>query len=318
MEIADEDLLQISIIAAIFLQNKNAFLNKAKEALPVDLMLNKGPVMKILVPSDFSEISNNAAIYAAKFAKKVNAEIILFHIVHFEHPPMVQVSEAVEQKIENIRLSNASKDCVLLVNDLKSKVKGVQISFKVVTGFPIADVIENYATTNQIDLIIMGTKGASGLAKVLFGSNAVAVINKSSIPVITVPESSHFNNVKLIVYASDLDKMQSEIKKIIPLAKLFDASINILHVLPSESRKKIDTVSVVNGLIDKYKYQKISFHIAHKSDIVEEINRFVTDVKADILAMYTHELGFFESLFKTSFNREMAFHSSVPLLTIKK
>lgn len=280
--------------------------------------------MKILVPSDFSQSSDNAALYAAKFAKTVNAEIILFHVVHFEHPPMVQISGFIEHKIEDIRLSNASEDCVLLVNDLKSRVKGVQISFKVVPGFPIADVIENYATTNKIDLIIMGTKGASRLAKVLFGSNAVAVINKSSIPVITVPESSHFNNVKLIVYASDLHKMQSEIQKIIPLAKLFDASIGILHVLPQDSvlsqdsDKKIDVMSIENGLIKKYEYQKISFHIAHNSNIVEGINEFIADVKADILAMYTHEIGFFESFYKTSVSREEAFHSFVPLLTIKK
>lgn len=318
MKITDADLLQISGSPPFFYKIKKHFSWCTRVALPIDIILNKGLFMKILVPSDFSINSNNAALYAAKFAKKVNAEIILFHVVHFEHPPMVQFTGSVEKKIENIRLSIASKDCVLLVNDLKSRVKGVQISFKVVPGFPIADVIENYATTNKIDLIIMGTKGASGLAKVLFGSNAVAVINKSSIPVITVPESSRFNNVKLIVYASDLHQMQPEIQKIIPLAQLFDASIDILHILPPESRKKIDIVTVENGLIDKYKYQKISFHIAHKSDIVEEINRFVTDVKADILAMYTHELGFLESFFKTSVSREEAFHCSVPLLILKK
>ena len=274
--------------------------------------------MKILVPSDFSQASNNAALYAAKFAKKVNAEIIVFNVVHFEHPPMLQVSGFIEHQIEDIRVSNASQECVLLVNDLKSKVKGARISFKVVPGSPIEDIIEKYATTNKIDLIIMGTKGASGLLKVLFGSNAATVINKSSIPVITVPESSNFNNVKHIVYASEMHKMQSEIQKIIPLAKLFDASIDIIHILPPESKKKIDTVSVENGLIEKYKHQKISFNIAHNSDVVGGINEFVADVKADILVMYTHEIGFFESLFKTSFSREEAFHSLVPLLTLKK
>jgi len=279
--------------------------------------------MKILVPSDFSINSNNAALYAAKFAKKVNAEIILFHIVHFEHPPMVQVSEAVEQKIENIRISNASKDCVLLVNDLKSKVKGIQISFKVVTGFPIADVIENYATANQIDLIIMGTKGASGLAKVLFGSNAVNLINISSIPIITLPAYAQFSNLKQIVYASDtyvIAEMHPRIQKIIFIAQLFNASIYILHVLSQyDSDKKIDVVKIKDTLINKYKYEKISFQVFRLyDDVVEAINDFVVHKNADLLAMYTHELGFFESLFKTSFNREMAFHSSVPLLTIKK
>ncbi len=273
--------------------------------------------MKILVPSDFSQSSNNAALYATKFAKKVDAEIILFHVVHFEHPPMMQFSESMEHKIEYIRFSNGSQDCIHLVNDLKSKVKGVQISFKVVPGFPIADVIEKYVITHKIDLIIMGTKGASGLPKVLFGSNAVAVINKSSVPVITVPESSSFNNVKRIVYAAEIPKIESAIQKILPFAKLFDASLNILHVLPPDSKKKINTVNIETDLIEKYQYQKISFHIAHNSDIMVGINEFVAELKTDILAMSTHRIGFFESLFKTSFSREEAFHSPVPLLILK-
>lgn len=273
--------------------------------------------MKILVPSDFSQPSNNAALYAAKLAKAADAEIILFHIVHFEHPPMVQISGVIEHKIEDIRLSDATKNFAILVNELKSKVDGVQISFKVVRGFPIAGAIENYATTHNIDLIIMGTKGASGLPKVLFGSNAVAVINKSSIPVITVPGFSCFNNMKLIVYASEMHKMHFGLQKIIPFAKLFDATIDVLHVRTPESKEKIDSISVQNNLVDKYKYQKISFHISHNSNVLEGINEFVADVKADILAMYTQKIGFFESFFKTSISREEAFHNLVPLLILK-
>lgn len=274
--------------------------------------------MKILVPSDFSQSSNNAALYAAKFAKKVSAEIILFHVVHFEHPLMMQVSESIEHKIENIRIQNASEDCIRLVKDLKSKVKGVHVSFKVVPGFPIADVIENYAIANNIDLVIMGTKGATGLSKLLFGSNAVSTINKSSIPVLTVPESSCFKKVKLIVCASEMHEMQYEIQKIIPLAKLFDALIDILHVQPPESKEKFDTANIEKSLIEKYKYQKISFHLAYNSNIVVGINEYVAEVKTDILAMFTREIGFFESLFKTSLSREEAFHSYIPLLTLKR
>jgi len=274
--------------------------------------------MKILIPIDFSKSSNNAAIYAAQFAKKVNAEIILFHVVHFEHPPMLQVSGFIEHQIEDIRISNASQDCVLLVKELESKVKDIKISFKVIPGFPIDDIIETYATTNKIDLIIMGTKGASGIEKILFGSNAVAVINRSTIPVITVPESSRFHPIHLIVYASDMQKIMSEIKKIIPFAKLFDAAIEILHIQTDDPKKKIDVVAIKNNIIEKYKYQKISLHITPNSNIIEGINKFVVNAKADILVMYTHEMGFFENLFKLHLSREEAFHCLVPLLTFKK
>jgi len=114
--------------------------------------------------------------------------------------------------------------------------------------------------------------------------------------------------------------MHPRIQKIIFIAQLFNASIYILHVLSQyDSDKKIDVVKIKDTLINKYKYEKISFQVFRLyDDVVEAINDFVVHKNADLLAMYTHELGFFESLFKTSFNREMAFHSSVPLLTIKK
>jgi nucleotide-binding universal stress UspA family protein len=279
--------------------------------------------MKILVPCDFSKISNNAALYAAKFAKKVNAEIILFNVTHFAHPPNVQVGFK-EHEIEELRFSDAARDCTLLVEKLKSTVKGIQISFKVVTGFPMESLIEDYAIHNKVDLIVMGTKGASGLQKALFGSNAVNVINRNSIPVITVPGYARFNNLKHIVFASDTSdmlKIQPRIQKLVLLAQLFDASIYIFHVLPQDpqdSDEKIDVMKIKDTLINKYKYKKISFHVSHNDDVVEAINDFVADKKTDLLAMFTHDITFFENVFNTSVSREMAFHSLVPLLTIKK
>lgn len=273
--------------------------------------------MKILVPSDFSKSSNLGALYAAEFSREIDAEMVLLHVVHFEHPPMVQISSLVEHRIEDIRVADACKDCVLLVEELKSKVKGIQISFKVIPGFPVADAIEGYVKTHKIDLIIMGINGEGGLSNLLFGRNAVTVINKSSVPVITVPESSSFSRFKHIVFASDMQQNEPELQKIVPIAKIFNASIDILHILPPESKKEIDISSIEDGLIEKYKYQKISFHLARNSDILDGIHAFVAHVKADVLAMHTHKIGFFERLFKTSFTRKEISHSFVPLLILK-
>lgn len=279
--------------------------------------------MKILVPCDFSKISNNAALYATKFAKKANAEIILFNVTHYKYQPGVQ--EGFEaQEIEDVRFSDAARDCALLADKLKSAVKGVKINFEVVPGFPMESLIEDYAVHNKIDLIVMGTKGANGLKKALFGSNAVNVINRNSTPVITVPDYARFNHLKNIVFASDtadIFKIQPRLQKLILFAELFGASIYVLHVLPQHSQdfaKKSDAVKIKDTLINQYKYKKISFHVSHNDDVIEAINDFVADKKTDLLAMFTHDITFFENVFNSSVSREMAFHSLVPLLTIKK
>lgn len=274
--------------------------------------------MKILVPADFSKASNNAALYAAKFAQKAKAEIILLNVIHIASPPMVQITESIKAQIHSTRISETTQECVHLTNELKSQVRGVPISHTVIIGYPIEDEIEKYASSNKVDLIIMGTKGASGLQKILFGSNAERVINKSSIPVITVPQYSRFKNCNHIVYASDLHDLQSEIKKIIPIAKIFDSSIQILHILPADSTKKIDTAEITNDLIKSQKYQKIALNVIYTDNIIDGINERIADTQADILVMSTHEMGFFEKLYKTSLSKELAFHSLTPLLTLKK
>lgn len=277
--------------------------------------------MKILVPCDFSKISNNAALYAANFAKKINAEIILFHATHFVHPSDISV----EFKEDEI-FSKATKNCDLLTDKLKTAVKDLQISSKVVKGFPMETLLEDYAAHNEIDLIIMGTKGATGLKKALFGSNAVNVINRSATPVITVPEYARFRDLKHLVYASDtsiVSEMRSRIQKIISLAQPFDAAIYILHVLPqyrqepNEINEEVDVIKIKTHLIDEYKYKNISFHVSYNDDIVEAICDFIADTHADLLAMFTHDITFFENVFNTSVSRNMAFHNLVPLLTIK-
>lgn len=267
--------------------------------------------MKILVPCDFSKTSNNAALYAAKFADQVNAEIVLFHV------------DYLERNRERPESSFAPKECAFLAYELESAIKGIKVSFKVVAGSPIEDSIEDYAVNNKIDLIVMGTKGATGLEKVLFGSVATSVINKSSIPVITVPGYARFRGLKHIVYASDtsdISEMRPRLQKLVSLAQLFDASIYILHVLPQDSKghDPLDVVQLKNNLINEYKYEKISFDISYNDDVIEAINDFVADKNTDLLAMFTHDTTFFENIFNESVSREMAFHSLVPLLTIKK
>lgn len=274
--------------------------------------------MKILLPTDFSKLSKVAVLYAAKLAKKLNAEIVLIHAVFINSPPRAQAALKTNQILDAM-IDNAKQDFVYLTNEVKQEAGNkIGISYKIVKGYPVEDVIETFAHNNDIDLIIMGTKGASGLIKVLIGSNATAVIGNSNIPVIAVPEHARFNNIKHVVYASDMLALNKEVKTLIQFAQLFDSFIHILHIVSSNSKKKIDKIKIQNDLISKYNYPHISVHVLLNDDIVEAIDEYIADVKADLVAMFTHKPTFFEKLFGKSVTREMAFHSWIPLLAIKK
>jgi len=273
--------------------------------------------MKILIPTDFSKLSKVAVLYAVAIAKKLNAELVLLNVIFIDAPPRASVAMKIKT-IEDAMADNAKQDIIQLINELKKENKSLNVSYEIIRGYPVEDVVEVYAKHHEIDLVIMGTKGASGLTKVLIGSNAAAVVNKSTIPVIAVPKHARFNGIKRIVYSSDMHETIPEIQALIPFARLFGAEIFILHVIPDYSKQKIDTAKIRKDIISKFDFKDVSIHVLLNNEIKDGIDEFIADVKADMLTMFTHNLTFFEKLFGKSVTREMAFHTWIPLLTIKK
>lgn len=272
--------------------------------------------MKILTPTDFSALSKVAVQYAIRLAEKLNAEVILLAVVNTNSYAHTSINW---KKLEDEMITIAQQDANQLIAEIKAEMgDSVKVSYENILGFPVEDMIENFVVNNDIDMIVMGTKGATGVKKVLMGSNAAAIIDNSSVPVIAVPGETSFTAIRKIVYSSDLVNASEEIQTLAMFADLFDAEIQVLHVLPTDSAKQIDVEKTLSELIRTAKYEKISFHILKNDHIAEEVDAFVVHHKADMLAMFTHKLDFYEKLFGRSVTRQMAFHAHVPLLTFNK
>lgn len=270
---------------------------------------------KILVPTDFSEPSKVAVFYAANLAKSLDATITLLAVVNLNTATHNVINK---QHLLDAMIEGAQDDAAQLISEINANVsEGISIDFKWITGFPIHEQIEQFVQDHDMDMIVMGTKGATGLKKVLIGSNAAAVIDNSSVPVIAVPDSAAYENIKKIVYATDLNNVE-EIKTIAMFASLFDAAIKVLHVRPTDSVHKLDENEIITDLKKQAKYDQIDFSITHGDHIAEAVEKFTTEQHADLLVMFTHKLDFYEKLFGRGVTRELAFHGQVPLLTFNK
>lgn len=277
---------------------------------------------KIVVLTDFSKLSKVAVSYAIGLAKAIEARIILISVINAGSSPKTLSNW---KKLEEQMINGAKADADLLLSEVRTEAGTIEISYDSVLGFPLADVIDKFVAKNKVDFIVMGTKGATGLRKALIGSNAAAVINKSSIPVLVVPGKAQFKNIKKIVYASDIQNLPDEIKAVAQFARFFDASINVLHVVQGHSKidmeeleRNMARISKEERLIQTAKYPKIQFHVLNSKNISDAVDKFVTEQKADLLAMFTHRLDFYEKLFDKSITRQLAFHSKVPMLTSNK
>ena len=138
------------------------------------------------------------------------------------------------------------------------------------------------------------------------------------VPVIAVPEFAQFNDLADIVYATDIIDLRSEIERVVTFARKFNARVHVLHVTSPREEKAIDAKEIVTQLIKRLNYPHISFAVSHADDPEEGIDEYITKNKIDMLAMFTHELTFFEKLFGKGITRQVALFNKVPLLTFKK
>ena len=145
---------------------------------------------RILVPTDFSKFSGNALKYGAAFAEKFGSELHLLHIVQdlaLFIPEAVLIAPATTPPVEQFKAAaRAALDRVIQEMNLP----GVKIVSDVVEGVPFAEIVRA-AREKDVDLIVMGTHGHTGLVHMLLGSVAEKVVRKAPCPVLTVRDPEH-------------------------------------------------------------------------------------------------------------------------------
>ena len=159
---------------------------------------------KILVPVDFSKKSDSAVKMSAQIGKKIKSEIHLLHLVelpsgivdmgagsNFSIPASMMYLRKVKEKIIHLKNTFFDSDHI------------IKYSIKFENPF---EGITNYATKNDANLIVMGSKGVSDFEEMIIGSNTEKVVRTSNIPVIVVKTDTNKFKFKKLVFASNYDE----------------------------------------------------------------------------------------------------------------
>jgi len=274
----------------------------------------------ILVPVDFSANATNALRYAIQFAQVTKSKLVVFHSNYLPYTfPSPKIKKIHEQSEGRKQLM---LEYIVTTTCKKYKLKKpADVVYLVERETSIIDNILAAAETTQSGLIIMGTHGATGFKKVMFGSNTSAVIEKSEVPVFAIPPRHKFKKIGTIVYASDLKNIANELKTLIPIARPFDATVEILYL--DYWNKGVDekTFKQLNDTINKSQYKKIKFiqkEVKIKRTMEEHLKRYVKKRKNSILTMFPENQNFFEKLFFSSVTKDLSFNLNKPLLSIRK
>lgn len=269
----------------------------------------------IIVPTDFSDNATHALRYACMLNTAFKGKIIIFHSyavpVFDTNISYVIMPDDGEFKKKSHEMLNKQKHQIL------TEYPGMDIETLVEEGYA-EDAITGAAKKKNADFLIMGTQGASGLREALIGSITAAVIENTTCPVIAVPEKVNVNKLNKIVFATDYALNDFEnVGKVIEIAKPFNAEIILLHISNGELDKSYEFASIEHfkeQIKAENKYDKITFKLLESRDILDGLNFYLDEIKADLLAMSMHHRTFFQKMFNRSKTKRMAFHTHIPLL----
>lgn len=272
---------------------------------------------KILFPTDFSDTSKNAFLYALKLADSIGAEIITLHVYELPQADFIDVSAYLYEIYEVTELSNFENyrdEVPALRNIAEANDLGhIKISNVLENGNLISKIIE-ISNAENIDYIVMGTKGATGLKETFLGTITTKVMNDTKAVVLAIPENCKYQPIKKILFITQYVPADRKVlEKVMALAKVFQAHIDCLRVEALHISNKKDSMEDWKPLVEN---QDSTLHSITGNDVEGIILDFIELHKINMITMHVYHKNFFEKLFQISLSKKLSYHVNVPILAI--
>ncbi|MCB0669291.1 MAG: universal stress protein [Saprospiraceae bacterium] len=275
---------------------------------------------KILFPTDFSPAANHAFIYALHLADVLSAEITTLHAYPLPEIHGVVMPNLVGEIEQSIRMEEFdeyrnSVDQLRVIAEANS-LGHVRVNHTLKTGSTIKAILAS-AESEGSDVIIMGTKGATGLREVFVGSVTGEIMEKANCPVLAIPDEASFDhNIDRLVVTTDFtDEDEKALIEVLKFASLFDKTqVVCLHVSPEVDEEK--KMRFENMKVKFRDHHNLHFEILSHSEIFRTLGEYLEKERIDIVTMLTHKRNFFKELFKYSRAKRMIYHSKIPVLAI--
>ena len=268
----------------------------------------------ILVPIDFSDCAINALKYAISIAKREQAELLLVHafsipVTHGEMGASGLVkglTHGIDDQVEES------------FTDLKVRVPELgQVKYDTITKHnSVSEAVQTLCAAADIDMVIMGTKGAHGIEEAIIGTNTYAVVKEVHCPVLVVPQNVTFSELESIALASDYQKIDENLlEPLLTFSRLFGADIHIVHINDEPVLDKLEAAEAKK--FERY-FHKVNhhYHLIVNRDIEAGLTSYVKEHNIGMIAMVPRKHSLFDKIFKGPETRKMVYHTEIPMLAL--
>ncbi len=276
---------------------------------------------RILLPTDFSENALNAARYALDLYKDQTCDIYFLNVYqvdgyHLDNDMMVP--EPGEAAFESAK-AKSETEFEILIEMLRIHPENPKHTYHTIPTFnSLLKAVEDTIAKQDIDIIIMGTKGDTGSQTVIFGTNTINLMEKvTECPVLAVPKDVRFSPPKEIVFPTDYKTSfkHKELGYLIDIAKMHGTAIRILHIKKEANLNEAQQVNkeLLESIFEDTDH---SFHTLDDLKVQAGINAFIESRGSDMIAFLNKKHSFFGSILSNPLVMELGYHSRIPVLAL--
>lgn len=268
---------------------------------------------KILFPTDFSETANNAFLYALSLAESQDAMVYVLHVYEL---PIINggLSAGLIQNVyDTVKLGQFEnfKDNIPQLRKIADEhgLGHIPMKFILEEG-NLLYILRETISEENIDFVVMGTKGNTGFEKMIFGSNTINAITSLKVPILSVPNHIEFKGIKNLGFTTVFnEKDKDALYYLCEVAMRHKAKIQCLHV----SKDGKYNQKALDQWKEEFKDEPIEFIIDVNPEPADAVLKFIEERKIDVLTVVSRNKGFFDKLFSPGFTKKIASKNKVPL-----
>jgi len=266
---------------------------------------------EVLILTDFSKNAENAVVYGLNLIKDERPIITLLHTVDSSstnYEAMFSLSEIAAARAETA-FSMLKQRIVQLFPTEKFNIRSLILFGDIVLN------VQEYLRDREVDLIIMGTKGASDFANLLIGRNALSIVEKISCPILLIPDRCRFSPLTKVLVTVGYPNYNCtyDIELLKMLIKNYQANLHLFYAEKDSTSQTEFTPELPAQLSELHP----SVHRVIGKEVLLRITSFIKSQKISLITIVMHDPYFFHRLFHKSIIKTMAVHTVVPLLILK-
>lgn len=275
----------------------------------------------ILIPTDFSENAYNAIRYGIHL---FDGTICRFILLNTYLPVAVDSEFGIYHPISVHLIDSAKeiseKNLKQISTQIKDEFPNCNHNFETLSSLnQLADELKYQVENRDIDLIIMGTKGAAGIKEIFFGSITRNVVkNIDNCPIIIIPKNQEYKPWRNIAFATNFDRpfKKWQIRPLTQLAALHSSTIRIIQIYdpPYLSDEQLKNFETLDTFLQGVEYHH---HVMKEYDTIENaITAFAKELEIDVLTLINYKHGFLDRLTREPVVKKITLHSTIPLIIL--